>query len=188
MSSSRSVACATAPSTDQAYGACPCSVSHGEKWSLETARSKPTSSARTAQRTRSLGPLCSVIRVYPKFVTPKTYPFLGNCLYRVCPQLWTGLWIVALPSGRAVLPEEGADGFARPVTQLGAVRESGDVVVELAEQVRGLLGHAEVGAEGLDRPAQAHDVEDRVARDERARLLVEQRDVSGGVARCVHDP
>src|SRR3954452_18145920 len=126
MSSRRSVACATAPSTDHAYGAWPCSVSHGEKWSLETARSKPTSSARTAQRTRSLGPLCSVIRVYPKFVTGGSYPFSSHYLYRVCPQLWMGLWIVTLPSGRAVLSEEGADGFAWPVAQLGAVREGGD--------------------------------------------------------------
>ncbi len=35
----------------------------GEKWSLQTSKSKPCSSAEIASRTRSLGPLCSVIRV-----------------------------------------------------------------------------------------------------------------------------
>jgi hypothetical protein len=39
---------AIAPSTDQAYGAWPCSVSQGEKWSLITSKSKPASSAALA--------------------------------------------------------------------------------------------------------------------------------------------
>ena len=38
----------TAPSIDQAYGAWPCSVSQGLKWSLETSKSKPARSAAAA--------------------------------------------------------------------------------------------------------------------------------------------
>ena len=62
-SSTRLVAWATAPSTVQAYGAWPCDISQGEKWSLLTSKSNPTCSAATAYRTRSFGPLCSVIKV-----------------------------------------------------------------------------------------------------------------------------
>src|SRR5690348_15698825 len=183
MSSTRSVAWATAPSTAHAYGACPCSVSHGEKWSLLTSKSKPACSAPTAQRTRSLGPLCSVIRVYPKLVTLPTYPLgpsrLVQPLSTVVDTLWTSV--------RAAPTQEAADRLAGTVAQLGPVREGGEVVVELAEHVRRAPGHAEVGAEGPDRPPQAAHVEDRVAGDEQPRVLVEQRDVTRGVAGRVHD-
>ena len=40
-------------------GACPPSWRHGWKWSLTTTLSRPTSSARTANSTRSRGPNCS---------------------------------------------------------------------------------------------------------------------------------
>jgi hypothetical protein len=57
----RLVACATAPSTDQANGECPCSSIQGKKWSEIAAKSKRASSARAALRTRSFGPCSSDI-------------------------------------------------------------------------------------------------------------------------------
>src|SRR5690349_8508576 len=111
MSSTRSVAWATAPSTAHAYGACPCSVSQGEKWSLLTSKSKPAFSAATAQRTRSLGPLCSVIRVYPKLVTPSTYPLGDDRLVQPLSTVVDALWM----SVRGVARQESPDRLARPV-------------------------------------------------------------------------
>src|SRR5262249_29930553 len=55
----RSVALATAPRTDQANEAWPCSSIQGEKWSEMAAKSKPTCSARRALWTRSEGPCSS---------------------------------------------------------------------------------------------------------------------------------
>src|SRR5437016_699643 len=66
ISSTRSVACVTAPSTLQAYGECPCVVSQGEKWSLIISKSKPARSASAECSTSVRGPDCSVISVYPK--------------------------------------------------------------------------------------------------------------------------
>ena len=59
----RLVAWAAAPRVTHAFGEWPISSSHGKKWSLLTAKSKPTSSAPTTCRTRSFGPACSVIIV-----------------------------------------------------------------------------------------------------------------------------
>ena len=59
----RLVACAAAPSVVQACGEWPISSSHGKKWSLLTAKSKPAASAPTTWPTRSFGPACSVIIV-----------------------------------------------------------------------------------------------------------------------------
>src|SRR5215203_5514975 len=78
MSSIDQVACATAPSVGQALGLCPCSSSHGLKWSLMTASSKPASSAATASRTSERGSDCSHIRVYPNLVMPGSYPTPAN--------------------------------------------------------------------------------------------------------------
>ncbi len=63
MRSIRLVAWAAAPRVTHAFGACPIESSHGKKWSLLTAKSKPTSSAPTTCEIRSTGPACSVIIV-----------------------------------------------------------------------------------------------------------------------------
>src|SRR4051794_20656448 len=65
MNGTDSVACATAPRTDQTYGECPWSSSHGWKWSLATRKSNPACSASTASRTRSRGERCSPMSVKP---------------------------------------------------------------------------------------------------------------------------
>ena len=59
----RLVAWAAAPRTVHACGEWPISSSHGKKWSLQTAKSKPACSAATTCETRSFGPACSVIIV-----------------------------------------------------------------------------------------------------------------------------
>src|SRR5262249_35255579 len=64
ISGMREVACAAAPSTLHAYGACPWVRSHGKEWSEVTEKSNPASSARTTWSTSSRGPACSVIIVY----------------------------------------------------------------------------------------------------------------------------
>ena len=46
-------------------GACPPRCRHGWKWSLTTTLSRPCSSARTANSTRSRGPNCSAEALYP---------------------------------------------------------------------------------------------------------------------------
>jgi hypothetical protein len=57
----RPVACASAPSTDQAKGECPASSSHGKKWSEIAANSNPARSAAMPLRTKSAGPCSSDI-------------------------------------------------------------------------------------------------------------------------------
>jgi hypothetical protein len=62
------------------------------------------------------------------------------------------------------------------------VGEAHPVVLQLAEDVGGALAQPEVVAEHPRRVAQPEHVEDRVAGDQGARALVQERDVPGGVA------
>src|SRR2546421_2372776 len=61
----RSVACAMPPRTDHTNGLSPCASIHGWKWSLTHAVVNPTSSARAAARTISLGPSSSLENATP---------------------------------------------------------------------------------------------------------------------------
>src|SRR3954467_7872148 len=78
---SRSVVAETPPSTDQAYGECPCEYSHGWKWSEIVTKSKPAASARCACCTRSRGWWSSHISEKPKEVIQRHLPAMSGFLH-----------------------------------------------------------------------------------------------------------
>ncbi len=63
--------------------------------------------------------------------------------------------------------QEASNSFTGPDGDLGAMRKRHDIVLQLAQRVRRLLGHSEIRAQELRWPphAEASEVEDGVTGD-----------------------
>src|SRR3954470_290614 len=152
ISASRSVACATAPSTPQTKGLLPCLSTQGWKWSEIPANSKPARSARTACAVNARGPNSSHESVYPIAAPPNCIKFSTQQIEKLM-QFGTRrlLLLPAAPGrararshrpagGRLQRRRRAAVGVAHPVQEVFERVEGGDagLPAELGAGPRGV--------------------------------------------------